>query len=498
MPLLGARECGICGSPPNVVIKSHELKPVFNYEKLMLKGILKQKGFSETLIPEGLCFKDVQNYIISDGIKGMQVNFGKREVRWKVRMTKAAPKNWEPKGSDLEDVLKANEYILREKEEKALEFLKEVIESHPDLPLAVSFSGGKDSAVVLALTRRVNSKVDVVFLNTTIELPETVSYTRDLAELWDLNFVEIIPSHDFLELCHALGPPSRFMKWCCKTQKFSPMNEIIHQRYSEGVIMVRGVRASESVQRRDYKKVGKMKWTPKEVIVNPILDWGSLETWLYIFWRNIPYNRAYEYGFARLGCWACPAKSLRDFKILDRFHPELVEKLHKILRVYSKRRNLHPGWIPKGEWRYRKPKVKRVMLCASRPCFTSTDFVFSVDDPSIAAKVLEFFKIFGKVQNRGKEMLHLNTKEVEVAAIRNHIRIKFKDEEKEHLILRLVEMALNCVDCGACQAFCEHGAIKVVEGKRIIDEEKCVKCLKCLSFPCIALRYGFKRLSVKA
>ena len=95
-------------------------------------------------------------------------------------------------------------------------------------------------------------------------------------------------------------------------------------------------------------------------------------------------------------------------------------------------------------------------------------------------------------------MLHLNTKEVEVSAIGKHIRIKVKDEEKQHLILRLVEMALNCVGCGACQAFCEHGAIKVVEGKRIIDEERCMKCLTCSSSPCIALKYGFKRLSVNA
>jgi ferredoxin len=111
---------------------------------------------------------------------------------------------------------------------------------------------------------------------------------------------------------------------------------------------------------------------------------------------------------------------------------------------------------------------------------------------------LDFFKVFGKVQNSGKKMLRLNTKEVEVSAIGNYIRIKFKDEEKQHNILRLVEMALNCVGCGACQAFCEYGAIKVVEGKRIIDEQRCVKCLKCLNSPCIALKYGFKRLTLNA
>jgi len=102
------------------------------------------------------------------------------------------------------------------------------------------------------------------------------------------------------------------------------MNEVIHQRYSEGVIMVRGVRAAESVKRRKYKKVGTMKWTPKEVITNPIFDWTSLDVWLYIFCHNIPYNPAYEYSFARIGCWVCPAKSMRDFKILDRSHPELA------------------------------------------------------------------------------------------------------------------------------------------------------------------------------
>ena len=495
VPILDARECGICGSGSRI-IKSHEVKPVFESEREKLRGLLTEQGYDRRLVPKELSFKDVQGYILTDGIKSLRLAFLPENNRWSVEKTKAMEHLTKRfKGTKRALLIKANEPILREKETEALDFLEGAVKEHANLPFAVSFSGGKDSTVALDLARQVQKDVDVVFLDTTIELPETVEYTAELTKLWNLKLISVRPDHDFLELCKLIGPPSRFMKWCCKTQKFSQMNRLLHQKYPEGVVMVRGVRAAESGKRGHYKRIGKMKWTPNEILVNPILKWTSLDVWLYIFWKKIPYNRAYEYGFSRIGCWACPAKSLRDFSLLEGAHPELLSRLYSILDSFALKRNISDKWSRSGAWRYRKSQVSAVSVCASKPCSTSKDFVFSIDNPSVTKNVLEFFKIFGQVRKKGPISL-IDGKDVELSVIGKSLRILFKDEEKEERILRYLERALNCIGCGSCQAACENGAIKQSEGRRTVDESICTGCQKCLTFSCIALRYGSNRLSV--
>jgi len=47
--------------------------------------------------------------------------------------------------------------------------------------VAVAFSGGRDSLVALHLTLQRRRDVKVVFVNTSIEFPETLKYIRELA-----------------------------------------------------------------------------------------------------------------------------------------------------------------------------------------------------------------------------------------------------------------------------------------------------------------------------
>ncbi len=497
VPILDAGDCGICGSKSKV-IRSCEVKPIFDIEREKIRGLLAEQGLDQNLLPMSINFKDVIGYIITDGIKSLRLAFEPENNHWYVEKTKTLEKkNGEFKGSDRQVMIRANEHILKEKEREACDFIGKVMEENSRIPLAVSFSGGKDSTVALHLARQIQSDVDVVFLDTTIELPETVEYTKELAKLWNLNLISVRPSHDFLELCKLIGPPSRFMKWCCKTQKFSQMNKLLHERYNEGVIMVRGIRAAESGKRGKYMRVGKMKYTPNEIIANPILKWTSLDVWLYIFWKEIPYNKAYEYGFSRIGCWACPSKTLRDFSILEGVHPELITKLYSILDNFAMKRNIVDNkWSKSGDWRTRKSRVSKMSVCASKPCSTSKEFVFSINNLSTVCNVLEFFKIFGKIKKRGPISV-INGTDVELSTVGKSIRILFKNEEKEDQILHYLERALNCISCGACQGVCKVGAITQSEGQRFIDATKCTGCQKCLIFSCIAFRYGSDRMSVE-
>ncbi len=38
----------------------------------------------------------------------------------------------------------------------------------------------------------------------------------------------------------------------------------------------------------------------------------------------------------------------------------------------------------------------------------------------------------------------------------------------------------KCIGCGACIAVCPHEAIKLENGKAVIDQKKCKNCFKCI------------------
>lgn len=48
-----------------------------------------------------------------------------------------------------------------------------------------------------------------------------------------------------------------------------------------------------------------------------------------------------------------------------------------------------------------------------------------------------------------------------------------------HSVSKLYVVDSVCVGCGTCIFWCPVGAIKLVEGKAIIDEERCIGCMHC-------------------
>ena len=102
--------------------------------------------------------------------------------------------------------------------------------------IAVAFSGGKDSLVVLHLAHQLNPDISVVFNNTGVEYPETVSYIKEMADLWNLNLVVTHPEKTFWQCVEQYGFLSskgetgkRHKGNCCFWLKERPMKEAIKQ-----------------------------------------------------------------------------------------------------------------------------------------------------------------------------------------------------------------------------------------------------------------------------
>jgi phosphoadenosine phosphosulfate reductase len=62
----------------------------------------------------------------------------------------------------------------------------------------VSWSGGKDSAVVVDLARQVDPHIPLVFFDSGLQSPETMRYLEEIAEAWRLNYHVIAAEPDLL------------------------------------------------------------------------------------------------------------------------------------------------------------------------------------------------------------------------------------------------------------------------------------------------------------
>lgn len=201
-------------------------------------------------------------------------------------------------------------------------------------PIEVCYSGGKDSDVILELTRMAGVPYRAIYKNTTIDPAGTIKHARDMG-------AEVIrPKKNFFQLIREHGLPSRFVRFCCSELK----------EYKVLDYAILGVRRQESTKRsKMYKEPELCRVYSKNEKVRqyfPILDWTLEDVAQFIAERNIRCAPVYydEQGVfhaeRRLGCMCCPLasrnKRLEDF----RKHPNMV-KLY--IRSAQRWMDTHPN-----------------------------------------------------------------------------------------------------------------------------------------------------------
>lgn len=169
--------------------------------------------------------------------------------------------------------------------------------------IAVGWTGGKDSTVVLALWREVlaefepRAKVLALNLDTGCKFPEVLSFRDQLARAWGLDLRIVRPDLDLARYPLAADPLS-----CCRDLKITPLATAIARL--EISALLTGVRADENPER------GERPWLeeysdPVHVRAAPILDWSELEIWTFLARESIPWCSLYDQGYRSLGCMPC-------------------------------------------------------------------------------------------------------------------------------------------------------------------------------------------------
>jgi len=462
-------------------------KNVVHLHEFLSPSLIEGKGVYSSWITDVTTSTQVNDYVILDAgdVKGigkiLTDSFLKTEGRKVIEVLDSGfiNKRFSLKGSYLKDIIQANSSILENKEREAINSIKYVSEKL-GLPLIVSFSGGKDSSVIASICLEFDPSVPIVFLDTGIEFPETINYLECFSRKLHIkdNLVKIKSSTNFFELWKIFGPPSRSLRWCCKTQKFTPMNRYITANYAAGVLSVLAIRKHESLLRSKSDLIEKNRWVPKQAIIYPIKDWGLLDVWLYIFWKGLPYNKLYEGGIPRVGCWPCPFQSQCIFNIMEKTHPKLIQTLYSHLERWAVKHGFSKEWVTSGEWRLRNNGVAKEEIGYAESCTEGKPMIHLVLENG-----------FG---NRVVKLLPILTRYFETHPIDKKLIICVPTNVPQKELRILLEKAINCRKCGLCLEICQHNALYFDKNGICVDISKCKKCYVCLKESCIATKYSSK------
>lgn len=158
----------------------------------------------------------------------------------------------------------------------------------------VSWSGGKDSTVMLYLTLRLKPGIDVVYFDAGACLPDTGEYMERLADRWKVN-LRVVKTRPILDVLSEYGVDSRKVEYqTMKHTVYEPVKRLAGEGYDGALI---GIRSDESRGRNmAAKKYGQVfcakgygTWQAW-----PMLWWTAADVWLFIDTYGIPYSPDYD------------------------------------------------------------------------------------------------------------------------------------------------------------------------------------------------------------
>ncbi|WP_417842007.1 phosphoadenosine phosphosulfate reductase family protein [Terasakiella sp.] len=233
----------------------------------------------------------------------------------------------------------------------------------------VSVSGGKDSTATLLLAiERGAENISAVFADTGNEHPETYAYIDYLEQKTGVTVRRIKPDfaariakkretvktkwasegipdaiiskalealkptgNPFLDLCILKGRfPSRRAQFCTQELKRDPINKQVFQPLLEDpetqdVYSWQGVRADESINRRDLAALDEVK----DGLFNyrPILNWTADKVFSFHRKHDVKWNPLYEKGMRRVGCMPCVNCAKSELREIAARFPEAIDRI---------------------------------------------------------------------------------------------------------------------------------------------------------------------------
>lgn len=255
-----------------------------------------------------------------------------------------------------------------DKEQKAIKRIQlasEMSLQHYGKPLVCTYSGGKDSDVMLELFKRSGISFEVHNSHTTVDAPQTVYHIRKVFRDLELQGIRCeieMPTYKgertsmWKLIVQKQMPPTRLVRYCC---------QILKESGSRNRYISTGVRWAESTKRKargEFEKIGKTKkdgenfstamlledntskrrmtelcMQKNSMVVNPIIDWTDTEIWEFVRSEGIKVCDLYDCGYNRVGCIGCPMAGKKRWREFADFPQYKKLYLHAFDRMLNER-----------------------------------------------------------------------------------------------------------------------------------------------------------------
>lgn len=186
---------------------------------------------------------------------------------------------------------------LNKKITKTVEIIRKVDTDYPADKVAVAWTGGKDSTVLLHLIQKaLDGKVPfpVFFNDSTMEFPEVYAFIAKLTRDWNLNLITF--KHSKKELKDFTRASEEEQKRLSREMKVNSIKRAL-QQYQFAVFMA-AIRWDEHQARAREEYFSPRKG---HLRVHPILHFTEKDVWDYINKEKVPYVRLYDQGYRSLG-----------------------------------------------------------------------------------------------------------------------------------------------------------------------------------------------------
>lgn len=234
---------------------------------------------------------------------------------------------------------------LEHKSIERLKYAAEISAQYYNAPLIVTYSGGKDSEVLLKLARIAGIDFEVQHNHTTADAPETVRHVRETFRRLELEGIPCTINYPYYKgervsmwtlIPQKLMPPTRLVRYCC---------DVLKERGGKNRCIVTGVRWAESAKRAKQryfidpgKKDDEGNWTgfadneesrrefetcpiKGKTTINPVIDWTDADIWGFARSENLCMNPLYACGHSRVGCIGCPMAGDHRYEEFRQFPP---------------------------------------------------------------------------------------------------------------------------------------------------------------------------------
>ncbi len=170
-------------------------------------------------------------------------------------------------------------------------------------PIALVSSFGAESVVLLHMVARIDTATPVIFLDTEMLFPETLTYQREVSEQLGLTDLRVITPdrnavlvEDVDGILHQADTDA-----CCDLRKTRPLENALRD-FGGWITGRKRFQGGQRAALPLFEKEG------RKIKINPLADWTPQDIATYMTKHALPRHPLVAQGYPSIGCMPCTTR----------------------------------------------------------------------------------------------------------------------------------------------------------------------------------------------